>query len=274
MGTLADNAAAERMGKWKDKKGKAPSYLILYRQLLQLDVEEQYQETLKTHVSEFAQRFKSTHSPLKFNDLLPDWEAMESLFWTAGILLDEQLPKKDRELRQPKTYLTEKIARAWYHYSLTPEIVQESGFDVGTLSLCLKSAFHPILARYAEATSPDIDQESWRKPTCPICGGKPDFAFLDKDNGARWLICSRCSAEWLFQRLECPFCGNKEQDSLSYMTDDKEKYRVYTCDKCHKYIKAIDLRQAKEEVLFPIERLLALDLDSQASTAGYNPGWV
>ena len=141
------------------------------------------------------------------------------------------------------------------------------------LFLCLKAAFHPILVRYSERLSPLVNHDSWRQRMCPICGGKPDFSFLDRETGARWLICSRCDADWFFFRLECPFCGNQDQNSLGYLTDEKELYRLYICEQCRTYIKAIDLRRAEGDVLFPLERILTLDLDRQASEAGYQPGW-
>ena len=84
-------------------------------------------------------------------------------------------------------------------------------------------------------------------------------------------LCSRCDAEWLFQRLECPSCGSQDQKTLAYYTDDKGLYRLYVCDKCKRYLKAIDLRQAETEVLLPIERLLSFELDMQAQQQGYSP---
>ena len=104
----------------------------------------------------------------------------------------------------------------------------------------------------------------------PCKWGAPDFAYLDKERGARWLLCSRCDAEWLFQRLECPYCGSQDQDSLAYFTDDGGLYRLYVCEQCKRYLKAIDLRQAKSEVLLPLERFLTLEIDAQAHESGYS----
>ena len=49
-------------------------------------------------------------------------------------------------------------------------------------------------------------------------------------------------------------------------------YRLYTCDECKCYIKAIDLRKAGTDVLLPLERVMTLDMDRQAVEAGYHPG--
>jgi len=119
---------------------------------------------------------------------------------------------------------------------------------------------------------PEVDQERWRRQYCPVCGGPPDFAYLDKDAGARWLLCSRCDAEWLFQRLQCPYCGSQDQSALAYFTDDEGLYRLYVCEQCKRYLKAIDLRQTESEILLPLERLLTFELDVQARGKGYRPG--
>ena len=89
--------------------------------------------------------------------------------------------------------------------------------------------------------------------------------------GLRGLLCSRCDAEWLFQRLQCPYCGTQNQAALAYFTDDEGVYRLYVCEQCHKYIKTIDLRHTESEVL--VERVLTLDMDRQAQEKGYKPGW-
>ena len=83
-------------------------------------------------------------------------------------------------------------------------------------------------------------------------------------------MCSRCDAQWHFQRLECPNCGNQDQKSLSYFSDDTEVYRLYVCDKCHTYLKAVDLKKAKKGISLPVERLLTFDMDAQRQQKGYS----
>ena len=79
--------------------------------------------------------------------------------------------------------------------------------------------WHHFLAAHSEALSELVAQELWRRKSCPICGGVADFAFLEKEQGARWLMCSRCSMEWLFQRIQCPYCGTQKHQSLAYRTN-------------------------------------------------------
>lgn len=133
------------------------------------------------------------------------------------------------------------------------------------------TAVRPFLVNYSRALISLVDQATWRRSYCPICGGSPDFAYLEAERGARWLICSRCDAEWLFQRLQCPYCQTVDQKDLSYYSNDDEIYRLYVCDKCKHYLKTIDLRKAGSGTEVSVERLLTYELDVQASEYGYLP---
>ncbi len=148
------------------------------------------------------------------------------------------------------------------------------GVDCELLGSVIAATLKPFLSAYARLLLPEMNQELWRRRYCPICGGRPNFAYLDKERGARWLVCSRCDAEWLFVRLECPYCGTQNQAALAYFTDEEESclYRLYVCGECRTYIKAIDLRRTGSEILLPFERVITLDMDRQAQEAGYKPG--
>jgi hypothetical protein len=275
----ADNKTIKRLEEWKCREHREPSYIELYQKLLGLGVEDSYSPILDAHVHEIANRFEQDNSVLQFEDLLLDWAALEKLFQQASSIVTEYpsltttaASALKKVSTQPR--LMEKAARAWYQYSLPPDIADKIGVDRETLSLSFQATFHPVLIRYSEVLSPLVNQDSWRQKLCPICGGKPDFAFLSSETGARWLVCSRCDTEWLFFRLQCPFCGNQDQDSLAYFTNDNELYRLYVCEQCRKYIKAIDLRRAEGDILFPLERVFTLDMDRQGHEAGYEPGWI
>ena len=132
----------------------------------------------------------------------------------------------------------------------------------------------PFLVAHSKTLLGFVNQKRCRRGYCPICGGRADFAFLDREHGARWLVCWWCDAEWLFQRLQCPYCNNCNQDSLAYFTDEKGVYRFYVCERCRTYIKAVDLRHVNEKVSLPLERALTLDMDVQAQEKGYRPGYL
>lgn len=137
------------------------------------------------------------------------------------------------------------------------------------LSFALNHALRPFLLAFAQAHAPLVQQEYWKRGQCPVCGGEPDLAFLEEEPANRYLVCSRCDAQWLFGRIQCAFCANGDPHKLSFYPSEDEVYRVYTCQKCQRYLKAIDLRRARQRVLFPVERVTTLALDIAAREKGY-----
>ena len=166
-----------------------------------------------------------------------------------------------------------RCARAWYERGVTTLTNVDQAVSCA-VSDVLRISLHPFLAAHADALTPFVDQSAWRRSYCPVCGGRPDLSFLDKEQGNRWLLCSRCDAQWLFQRIECPFCENRDPGTLAYFVDDAALYRLYTCDRCRNYIKALDLRQTESPPDLSAERLLTADMDRQAIEQQYQPGWL
>lgn len=115
--------------------------------------------------------------------------------------------------------------------------------------------------------------ESWEKGMCPVCGGLPAVACLRGEEGQRHLICHRCEAIWRFARLQCPFCGNTDHQSLGYFTleDGNPIVRVDFCGECSSYVKSWDIREM-EEVLPEYEDLKTIGYDLAAEGEGYRRG--
>jgi FdhE protein len=207
-----------------------------------------------------------------------DWSLLEELFRAAvRILIGESAGGEENSQRlnqlAANTPLLRQVARDYYNDIPLSATATEHCIDTPLMEACISAALAPFLAAQSEALSELVAQELWRRKSCPICGGAADFAFLEKDLGARWLMCSRCSMEWLFQRIQCPYCGTQKHESLAYRTNSQGLYQLYTCEDCRCYIKAIDLRKAGSNVLLPLERILTVDLDRQAREANYRPGY-
>jgi len=216
---------------------------------------------------------------LKFDDLVPplDWPLAQDLFrGAAGILAEStgQEPSAAAALNEIASdrALLERACGQWYRGQPLTSLAALKGISDDLLAATVQAALFPFLIAHAEMLSGLLNQGVWRRKTCPVCGGKPDLAFLDKERGGRWLLCSRCDTEWLFQRMQCPYCDSQSQKSLSYFTNDQGLYRLYTCSECRSYIKAVDLRKASAEVLLPLERFLTAGIDRQAVEAGYKAG--
>ena len=158
--------------------------------------------------------------------------------------------------------LTE-IAQRWFK---SGEAVIGNGQPIVLINIAVGFALSAYLQRAAEVLLPVVDLEEWRRHVCPICGGKPGFAVLSKEDGSRSLFCPRCHGLWLYRRTTCPFCENDE--GIVYYLSGNECYRLYVCPKCRHYLKTMDLRRTTREPVIPVERILTLDMDVAAQEEG------
>jgi FdhE protein len=117
---------------------------------------------------------------------------------------------------------------SYLHTDLPPE----------TFGFLLNHTVKPFMRHYARSAGNYFDPEMWLTGTCPVCGGKPTLALLEKENGGRYLYCGLCEIKWRFHRLGCPYCPSNE--SHFFTVEGMEKYRVYYCEHCHGYIKTVD----------------------------------
>ena len=272
----------EKLNEWQQSEGSLPEFLEFYKSLLHL------QSDVQAHVSvpqprlsqaEVDERLRQGVPLLEWQALSLDWSALQNLFREVAAVASEYYKAESRDFESLQeiasdTSFLQEATRAWYKGESLSLLAADRSLSEKLLAAVIHSAVRPFLVAHSEAMLGLVDQEQWRRGYCPICGGKPDFASLDKERGARWLLCSRCDAQWLFQRLQCPYCNTQDQNALAYFTDDDGLYRLYICQQCQSYLKAIDLRQTEEEILLPLERLLTLDMDRQGREKGYRGGWT
>jgi FdhE protein len=161
--------------------------------------------------------------------------------------------------------------RGWVAHLMAEGRLGEDADPIGLTTLILTHTLRPFLRAYAQAYASLVDEQGWRRGSCPICGGEPDFAaLLPQEGGPRQLLCSRCDNEWHFARLGCPFCETRDHAKLRYYPEEDGSHRLYVCDNCGRYLKAIDLRQAPGRVLLPVERVLTVPMDVAAREQGYH----
>jgi formate dehydrogenase accessory protein FdhE len=134
-------------------------------------------------------------------------------------------------------------------------------------ALTVGFALAPYLQRAAEVILPTLDLSLWVQGYCPICGGRPNFALLEPERGARQLMCSRCNGLWTYSRIGCPFCKSREKQS--YYPSEDGVYRLYVCPSCHRYLKTMDLREVSRKVFPTVERLVTIGMDLAAQQEGY-----
>ena len=95
------------------------------------------------------------------------------------------------------------------------------------------------------------------------------LGLLKGERGLRHSVCSQGHCQWHVDRLGCPICDNKQPELLQHFaTETDTACRIDLCDRCHHYIKTIDLRalDTPDPVL---EDLATLHLDVVAIERGY-----
>lgn len=262
------------------KEGTLPEFLKFYQQLLrvQSQVERKLSSRLEPGLSREAinKRIDTGVPLISFNELALDWQLLTATFDEIKIVFADYAELFNSSYERlaelgADAFLTEQVLKPWFEKQKLPAKITVKNVDKKLVNSIIHATMKPFLTSHARKLRDFIDQERWRRSYCPICGGSPDFASLDTERGSRWLLCSRCDTEWVFQRLQCPYCNTQDQNDLSYLTDDTGLYRLYTCERCKQYLKTVDLRQTEGQVILPIERFLTLDMDRQAMEKGYKP---
>lgn len=133
----------------------------------------------------------------------------------------------------------------------------------------------PFLAAAVRGFDPESVNANRATATCPACGRVAVLAFLMPEGGQRRLWCRSCGTDWPVQRLKCPSCGNRDQQTLGYFTvEGDEERRVDFCRACQCYLKTADLREFKGEQPLSradLEDLLSEKLDTAALHEGFVP---
>ena len=211
---------------------------------------------------------------LQFKDIPIDWTDFRLMVrQTADILRRFETlepPDYDRIQTLARDGQIEAVVTSWYDAAMAPA---RRNTDVRTpdkelLDQVLLLAMRPFLARCAEAMLPRLELADWRQPSCPLCGGEPEFAYINPA-AERLLICGRCTGQWHYDAIACPYCENKDRSQITSFTSRDGRYRIYACDMCHRYLKAFDGRDGSRPVLLAVDSIATLPLDAAAIQRGY-----
>ena len=218
---------------------------------------------------------KQGFSLLQREDFPLDTEASMTLFQTlcqigkdANPYMAEQVKKIEEILDSKKIALKELLKKGIKEHRFE-QIADEFGLDKKVFVFLIQASAKPSIEAGVEQLRSELDPETWLKSYCPICGSLPSLGLLKEEVGKRHLLCSYCGFQWRIDRLICPFCNNQQQESLHYFfAEGEEACRIDLCEKCHQYIKRIDLR-SMEESDPALEDIATLHLDVLASRRGY-----
>jgi formate dehydrogenase maturation protein FdhE len=197
-------------------------------------------------------------------DIMRRFEALEE----AEI---QSLQTLDRD-----TGLMAEVAQ-WYGAAAAEHCLPRDGADSesgrgpvesGARDQVLTLALRPFLSRCAEVLQPRTELAIWSHPHCPLCGGEPELAVITPAADRR-LICGRCTLQWNFDPLTCPYCHNGDRSTISSFATPDGQYRVYACNVCKRYLKAFDARRSTRPVMPMVDSVATLPLDAAAMQRGY-----
>ena len=218
---------------------------------------------------------KEGFSLIQKEDFPVDTEASVKLFHTLCQIGKDSNPHMAEEVEKIKTAIDnrkinlKKILKKGLKEQKIEQLADEFGLDKKVFLFLIQSSIKPSIEAGVEQLHSEINPETWLKGYCPMCGSLPSLCLLKEEVGKRYLLCSYCGYQWRIDRLFCPFCNNREQESLHYFYGEGEKiHRIDLCDKCHQYIKTIDLRDMEESDP-SLENLATLHLDILATQKGY-----
>ncbi len=152
-------------------------------------------------------------------------------------------------------------------------IESEQGIGREVLGFIVYNSLRPSLRAFSDAVSVYLDNgKEWDRGYCPVCGSAPAMSLFE-DEGKRSLVCGFCGHKWPSKRVYCPLCENTDHESMSYYEiEDEEEYRVDVCDRCHGYVKTIDMKKTARTVYLPFEYVTTPYLDIRFKEMGYSPG--
>lgn len=258
-----------------DKRAELADTIELHCELLEAQAHAQVPPGRSALSGEEASaRLQQGYPLLAPEHLVVDGRTLAGLFDQIGLIVAERRPELAETLARIRGWLDERrqqIEAVAVEYLREGRLrgEEEAGLDGNLLAFIFINALRPFLRAQAQALAPWVDDSVWYRGRCPICGGEPDLAALERESGRRRLLCSRCDSEWAFRRVGCPFCGNDDPHQLAYYPSDDQVYRLNVCEQCRRYLKTIDLRQVAGERLLPAERVLTVAMDVAALQAGY-----
>ncbi len=162
------------------------------------------------------------------------------------------------------------LLRAWLaeDATLLEDLAGRCDLPPAVLTFLARMTLRPSLAALREGLRSELDQLEWYEGHCPLCGGPCDLARLSADNGARTLHCALCGHAWEFERLACPYCGDREPSGMPFFTSDETGYRVDYCEHCRGYVKTVDQRELQAEWPWEILEVVTWHLDRLAERRG------
>ncbi|MFH1490885.1 MAG: formate dehydrogenase accessory protein FdhE [Pseudomonadota bacterium] len=262
-------------------KKEKPGYKERFDFYLKIKNEQEtVKESLKIETIQVKENredlFRKKETPLLQRDeFLLDLDTVVLLFQSLCRIGKESNPRLARQAAKIEQLLNnkkldlKKMLGKGFSEDAIDKTSEQFELDENTFSFFVHTSIWPSVQACLDQLREKIDPETWGKGFCPVCGSAPYLSLLKGDHGKRYLVCSYCEYQWKSDRMICPFCDNRDQESLHYFYGEgEETFRVNLCDQCRQYIKNIDMRDI--DGLYPaLEDLTTIHLDLIAVQKGY-----
>jgi FdhE protein len=242
------------------------------------------QEALKPELHDYPFDGKSEFMAMQFKEGFPlidkehfviDIPSSVNLFASLchiGKTANENMRKNIQAIEEALTINALNLKKMLRRHSDESYFDAISGeFDISKpiLKFMVRMSIRPSLQANVELLKDRADLKNWLRGYCPICGSLPQLSEI-KGEGQRYYVCSFCSFQWPGERLQCPFCENRDQKKLHYFYEEnRETHRVDLCDNCNQYIKTVDSRKLGYDTDLILEDIITSHLDFLASEKGY-----
>ena len=160
--------------------------------------------------------------------------------------------------------LDDTIPRDWAeNLSVSPE----------ALHVVLNSMLRTILEMKANTIVPALDDFTWDKGYCPLCGAFPQIAVIKDKISERWLSCSLCRHEWRFSRVLCPYCEHegKEEGTTYFFIEGNDREAAFICEQCKRYVITLNRVSDLEDYDRDVVSMGLVHLDVIMQEKGYIP---
>ena len=150
--------------------------------------------------------------------------------------------------------------------STIEEAAKKSDIKAEILLYLVSALIQPCLEEIARKIDSQF-HDKWWQGSCPVCGRIS--AVAKNRYGKRFLVCTYCGTEYLFDNFFCVHCGNKDPYTLKFITvETNPEFKIDFCTKCNHYIKVLEETKLKTPIPKGLEDILTLNLDFLAKDAG------
>ena len=192
--------------------------------------------------------------------------------WTG---LGDARSKFKKAGKKAADFEIEQLLRAWLkgESEAIDRFASTYSLPLDVLFVIIRYSLLPTLNEYRKQFDAKkvFNNEEWMKDYCPVCGDQHGLAEYRGSERFRHFRCLSCASDWLYWRIACPHCDNKDHETLGTLLikETKSSYQIDTCDNCHGYVKGINKLDPSSPMMLLLDDFATFHLDLLANEKGY-----